>query len=367
MSATAEAEKDAAPRPPSPRQTARTRSLALDLTLLAIVGALLVAAGWATVNVLNRELYSPSAFVERYVNLLADGRAADALEVAGVAIDAEDLQRAGLAVEASDALLRPAALGKLADVEVIDETPTESGIRVTVAYRAGSHAATTRFLVEQADSIGFIPTWRFVESPLALMELTVLGSMQFQVNGFQVDKRQIVPEGAELDPSQPMSLLVFSPGLYSVSVDTAISATPGVAVLSDSPLTQTEVALQAEPTEEFRDLVQQSVDDFLAQCAAQEVLQPSGCPFGLPVYDRVVSPPVWSIIDSPTISVQPDGAGWQIPPTEATAHIDVEVKSIFDGTISEASVDVPFLVTGTIEILPDGTVSISVGGDDSRD
>ena len=106
-----------------------------------------------------------------------------------------------------------------------------------------------------------------------------------------------------------------------------------------------------------------SVDDFLAQCATQEVLHPSGCPFGLPVFDRVVSPPVWSIVDAPVTTVQPDGTGWRIPPTDATAHIEVAVKSLFDGTITETSTDVPFVLTGTIEITPDGTVSISVGGD----
>lgn len=367
MGATAEAETDAAPRAGAragvPRRSASRRSLTLDLTLLGIVGILLIGAGWATVSVLYRELYSPSAFVERYVNLLADGRAADALEVPGVAIDATHLQSAGLAPEASDALLRPAALGGISDVEVVDETVQGDRVRVTVSYRAGSHPATTTFSVEQTGSIGLAPTWRFVQSPLALLELTVLGSMQFEVNGFEIDKRQVLPEGADADPGQPMSLLVFSPGIYSVSVDTAISATPGVAVLSDSPLAQTNVTLQAEPTEQFRELVQTSVDDFLAQCATQQVLHPSGCPFGLPVFDRVVSPPVWSIVESPVITVQPDGAGWSIPPADATAHIDVEVKSLFDGRISEASVDVPFVVTGAIEITPDGTVSISVGGD----
>lgn len=369
MGAAAEAETDAAARPRTATRTVigtgtpRARSLALDLTMLGIIGILLIAAGWATVAVLHREVYSPSAFVERYVNLLADGRAADALEVPGVAIDATHLQSAGLAPDASDALLRPAALGRITDVKVIDETVQGDRVRVTVSYRAGPHPATTSFSVEQTGTIGLAPTWRFARSPLALVELTVLGSMRFEVNGFEIDKRQVLPEGIDADLAQPIPLLVFTPGIYSVSVDTAISATPGVAVLSDSPLTQTDVTVQAEPTEEFQELVQSSVDDFLAQCATQEVLHPSGCPFGLPVFDRVVSPPVWSIVDAPVITVQPDGTGWRIPPTDATAHIEVAVKSLFDGTITETSTDVPFVLTGTIEITPDGTVSISVGGD----
>jgi hypothetical protein len=62
----------------------------------------------------------------------------------------------------------------------------------------------------------------------------------------------------------------------------------------------------------------------------------------------------------PTISIVPDGSGWRIPETAATAHIDVEIQSLFDGSLSELSEDVPFVVTGTIAILPDGSASITV-------
>ena len=43
-----------------------------------------------------------------------------------------------------------------------------------------------------------------------------------------------------------------------------------------------------------------------------------------------------------------------------------DVRSLFDGTISHVSEDVPFLVTGDIAVLPDGTATISVGGPDTR-
>ena len=139
------------------------------------------------------------------------------------------------------------------------------------------------------------PTWSFVKSPLALVDVSVKGSMTFDVNGFALDKRQVSPEGADADPLAPVSLLVFSPGIYSVSVDTPISATRGVAVLSDSPMANVPVDLQAFATPEFVDIVQQRVEEFLTACATQEVLQPTACPFGFVVQDRIVSPPTWSI------------------------------------------------------------------------
>ena len=61
-----------------------------------------------------------------------------------------------------------------------------------------------------------------------------------------------------------------------------------------------------------------------------------------------------------------DGAGWSIAPAEAVARIDVDVRSIFDGSIRHVTEDVPFLVNGSIAILPDGSATITVGGPDTR-
>jgi hypothetical protein len=176
----------------------------------------------------------------------------------------------------------------------------------------------------------------------------------------------VSPEGAAADPAAAVPLLVFSPGIYSVSVDTPVAATPGVAVLSDSPFTDIPVQVQAQPTAEFLAVVQERVEDFLTQCATQEVLQPTACPFGYFVDDRVTSPPKWSIVEQPAVELIQNGAGWSIAPAEAVARIDVDVQSIFDGSIRHVTEDVPFLMDGTITILPDGSATIMVGGPDTR-
>src|SRR5690606_24711151 len=106
-------------------------------------------------------------------------------------------------------------------------------------------------------------------------------------------------------------LLVFTPGLYSVTVDTPISTAPGVSILADSPLTQTPIELQTTPTEEFIGVVQTRVEEFLTECTTQQVLQPTACPFGLEVRNRIVEPPVWSIASQPAVTVEPDGAYWK--------------------------------------------------------
>ena len=358
-------ERAPAPAVAAPAASRRRRRLGLDLTLLAIVGVVLIAAVAAGAAALYREFYSPTAFVERYLTLLAEGRAADALAVPGVTVDSEQLEAAGLPASASDALLRPDALATLTDIRIMEEETAENGnVLVTAAYSAGAFPGTTTFEIEPQGWVGVAPTWRFAKTPLALMDLSVKGSMTFDVNGFAIDKRQVSPDGVDADPLAPVSLLVFSPGIYSVSVDTPISASRGVAVLSDSPLAEVPVEIQAFATPEFVGIVQQRVEEYLEACATQQVLQPTACPFGYVVQDRIVSPPTWSITAQPTVSVVPDGAGWRIPPADAVARIEVDIRSLFDGSVEAVAVDVPFVVTGSIAVLPDGKASITVSGPD---
>ena len=347
-------------------QNRRERRLAFDLSLLALVGVLLIGAVAAAVVTISREFYSPTAFVERYLGLLAQGSAAEALTVPGVAVDSAELESAGLPAMASQALLRRDALAALSDIRVVSESTEGDITHVTVEYRAGDYPGTTTFDVERDGSVGLVPTWRFATSPLAVMELGVGGSMTFDVNGFALDKRQVSPAGADADPTAPVPLLVFSPGIYSVSVDTPIAATPGVAVLSDSPFSDIPVHVQAQPTPEFLTVVQDRVEEFLTACATQDVLQPTACPFGFIVEDRVASPPQWSIEQQPTVSVEPDGAAWAIPPAEAVARVEVDIRSLFDGSIRHVSEAIPFLVTGAITVAPDGSATITVGGPDTN-
>lgn len=330
---------------------------------MIVIGVLLLAAMGAGAASLYREFYSPRAFVMHYLELLHDRRAAEALAVPGVAIDSAELEAAGLPATASEALLRTEALAPVKNAEIVGESVDGDITRLTVSFTAGGYSGTTTLSVQRDGGTGLLPRWRFARSPLAVMDLSVRGSMRFSVNGFEVDKRQVSVDRADADPSAALPLLVFSPGMYSVAVNTAISATPGVAVLADAPLAGIPVDVQAEPTEEFVSVVQQRVNDFLSACAEQKVLQPTGCPFGFTVRNRIDGEPTWSIVEQPVVTVVPDGAGWRIPSAKAVAHIRVEIRSIFDGSVRSVEEDVAFRVDGEITVLPDGTASILVGGE----
>ena len=64
---------------------------------------MVIAALGAGTAALYQEFYSPSAFVQRYLNMLESGRAADALALPGVSLDSSELTDAGLPASASDA------------------------------------------------------------------------------------------------------------------------------------------------------------------------------------------------------------------------------------------------------------------------
>lgn len=344
------------------RKSAPRRSrLGVDLAMLVVVGLVLVAAIGAGGATLYQQFYGPSAFVTRYLDLLSSGRAADALRVPGVAIDRKTLENAGIDPAASEAMLRRAALAPLTDVKVDSEKPADGGTAVTVSYQASGHPGTSTFLIAQDGWAGVTPNWRFTDSPLAVVNLTLRGADRFAVNGFEVDRRQVSVDGTDAAALDPLSMLVFTPGLYSVTVKTPISTASGQGVLADTPLAVTPLDVQTMPTDEFIDVVQQRVEEFLTTCTTQEVLQPTACPFGLRVTNRLASPPKWSIATQPHVTVVPDGGQWQIPPTNAVAHVDVEIRSLFDGSTEELSENVPFQLNGTIAILPDGSASIRIG------
>ncbi|HWT32115.1 MAG TPA: hypothetical protein VN107_00010 [Microbacterium sp.] len=334
--------------------------LVRDLTAIGGLIAVVVAATIVGGIAVYRTVYGPAAFVTHYLQLLATGHAVEALAVPGVGVDRSSLAAAGLPEDASDALLRREALASLSDIRVVSQRTVGDETDVTMSYRAGSHPGRTTFTVARNGWIGIAPGWRFARSPLAVIDLTVHGSATFEVNGFALDKRQVSPAGVKADLADPVHLLVFSPGLYSVRVDTNAMTSAPKALLSDAPFRRTALEVQADPTAAFLAVVQTRVDEFLSTCAKQPVLQPTACPFGTQVDDRLTAPPAWSIVTQPVIRLVPDGEGWDIRPAHATAHLTVPAQSIFDGSLHTVDEDVPFGVTGTVTIDGSGTASIRI-------
>lgn len=296
------------------------------------VFVLLVAGFGATVAALNADLYSAHGFVRTYLDALERKDAAAALAIPGV----------DSTTEGADALLTSSAMGELGDYTLVRDTE-ESGGGHTVVFDVGldGTVARTEFHVERSGTrFGLYPTWVFSASPLATLAVTARNVDSFTVNGAAV-----ASDGA---------FLVFAPGSYELDHSSTYLEADAVTVPVSEPGTIVDAKVTAEPTEAFVAAVQSEVDDFLDTCVTQKVLQPTGCPFGRTINNRVDGDPTWSVTDYPTVTIVAgrETGSWLVPSVPGVVHLKASVVSLFDGTVTRLDEDVDFAVA--YEITLDG-------------
>jgi len=343
-------------RPGAPRG-ALLRAVLLWLCVAALlVGA--IAAAWSAVA---RDVYGAGTFVGEYLEALQADDAAAALALPGVALSSAELAEAGLPANSSDALLRSEALGALDDVRLVSNITTADGSHdVTFSYTLAGQPNRTVFTVVSDDRrLGLFPSWRFETSPLSVVQLTVQHTTAFRANGFVLDTRRIV-EGVEDAFTSSVPLLTFTPGSVDFDLDTRYLAASVQTATTTEVASTVEAGVVAGATADFVAEVQTQINGYLDDCATQQVLQPTGCPFGMVIRDRVDDLPVWSIAGYPVVDVQPGDEGWQMPSTAGAAHIVVDVKSLFDGTVSTLDEDVPFTLSAFVTIRDDGSLYIDL-------
>jgi hypothetical protein len=300
----------------------------------------LVVGGFlGVVSALNAGLYSAGGFVGRYLEALERRDIAAALTLPGVAVP-EGVSELALT---RDALVGPTASRIVGVVERPDGTRT-----VTAAYELGGRSYRTDFSVEPAAPLFLLFSgWRFAETPVAVLTVEVVNDAGFRVNG--------LPGDAGGDGVA--DLAVLTPSLAVLDQDAAYLEADDVPV----PVVSAAGArgrVEVRASDEFTASVQEEVDAFLDECAEQEVLQPAGCPFRRVVDDRILDRPQWSIAEYPAIEIVPADGAWLVSPTPGTAHITVDVVSLFDGSVSTLDEDVTFEVAYRIELRDDGGVEI---------
>ena len=315
------------------------------------VMALLLAGFGASVLALNSDLYSAHGFVGRYLNALERQDSAAALALPGV--------RTGN--EASAELLTDDAMGKLDHVRTISDTEDKDGRHTVVAEYSisapdGSQTTTARseFVVARDGTrFGLFPSWSFVTSPINSMSITVLHDQNFDVNGFDLTTTAA--------PDAPAAFQVFAPGLYVLQHDSTYLTAQKVS----APITKigeiADVTVDVQANEEFVAEVQKHVSAYLEECTTQQVLMPTGCPFGQSLSNRVQNTPTWSMVSDPAITIVPGtpSGTWAVPKTPAMAHLVVDVRSLFDGRVSTFDEDVPFDVQYALTFEPGNKLLIT--------
>jgi hypothetical protein len=335
-------------------RTALHRSIVIWVGLLLLT----VAALFSAIGILNRELYSASAFVRIYLDALAHHDMKAALEMPGVELPTDDEPGEGKA-----ALVTPDAVGGITDIVEVSDTEIAPGWqRIVYSYTlVGADERTSKGQSEfdvrrTGTSWLFFPQWEFERSPTASLTVTVSHAATFTAGRAEI----ATADAAEFHASASYDVLV--PSLYVLShSSTYLGARPVVATLT-APSSAVSAIVDVQPTTRFLDKVQLAVNGFLDECAAETVLYPPGCPFGQDVDDRIASEPVWSIESYPDLTILAGQNSWIVPNAAGAAHITVDIRSLFDGTITTLDASVPYEVTFSLTIQPDGSITFAPRG-----
>jgi len=282
--------------------------------------ALGVVALWLlTVLALNLTLFSATSFVTSYLKALESSDYGLAASHAGLTRAPQILPLA------SEALENPRIVGT-------SSLPTGELV-IQADYELGDDTHSTVFVVTGGEPIlWFFDTWRFSRQPLANLQFAVIGDERVSVNGTDLDVG---------DLGVPPRTTVLVPGIYSSSLETEWVQEVGAPA---------GVRLVVSPTNALMENTTGALEAYLDGCAAQAVLQPAECPFGVSISDRVVGAVQWTILDYPEIDLRlsADRATWTMVAESGVAEVTVQVQSLFDGSITEFRDTEEFDVVGVV-------------------
>lgn len=315
----------------SPRQQRQHTIVVWTILLALLVGAFATA-----VLVLNSTLFSAGGFAGSYLAALQRHDLDEALSTPGVL---------GSSIAKND-LLVPAALGALDDIRMVSDVDEGAGVHtVTFEFELDDIAGHSVFQIQSTGHrLGLFETWSFLESPMAILAITPLHDARFAVNGVEL------VSGA--GPGSPVPYQVLTPGRYVFDHESRYLEAQEVAVLATTPGTINRVSVDVRASASFVEQVQDEVNGFLDDCTTQTVLFPTGCPFGQELANRVESTPVWSMASYPEVTIEPgpEQGTWVIPNAQGAAHLTVDVRSLFDGTLSTFDEDVQFALSWILTI-----------------
>ncbi|KQV25878.1 hypothetical protein [Yonghaparkia sp. Root332] len=286
---------------------------------------------------------SPERVVRDYLAALASDDLATAAALAG--LDAADLDRLGG---------MPLGDSGPADVaEIVDVVDLATGTRIVSARfgERGVDVAAVRFELEPAP-FGPFTRWVLSEPPLAELAVVADRHDELVVNG--------MPRSAERTGGA-VRVVGFIParleaGIASPYLDGAtVRARFGTASAAGA------LVVEVAPSPRLQRAVEREVEAFLADCVAQRVLQPAGCPFGIAVPDRLVEPPQWRVSVPPVVSLVPGASAgeWTIE-GGVTVRVALRVQRLIDGVIEERDEAVVAVVRGAVAVDDEGlTITIA--------
>lgn len=294
------------------------------LAVIALGGASFTAAAVVTAT--------PEAHVLRYLDALADDDLIGAAVLAGLPAD----RALPLGDDGNPTVMRI--------VERVERT--DPLVEIVAEYGTLDDLVTARFVLTPAAAhLGIVPVWQFAQPPIATVEVAVDHHDRLTVNG------RTVQTGAAGDS---VAVAVFVPSRVTATLADPFVRADAVTVRVDGG-TPATITLEARPTDALERAVLAELDTFMSECTAQQVLLPTGCPFGRTITDRVVGRPQWQLDSDLAVVIAAGGeAGrWSVTGT-ADVRLVATVQRLRDGAISELDDVITATITGDVVLLPDG-------------
>ncbi|MER3390472.1 MAG: hypothetical protein RJQ01_10605 [Microcella sp.] len=299
--------------------------------------AALAGLGAGVLAILISTATTPEAHAERYLQALAADDLVTASRLAGLP--------EGTPTPLGDAG-EPSVLAVLGRIDRGD-----GRVAIIAEYGGLADAATVILTLAPAEPLlGVIPQWSFETPPVRSLEVGVDQHDEFVVNDVRL---------ASAAAGETARLTGFVPARLDIGVaDPFVDAAPrSLRLTASAPRL---VVLEAEPTARLERGVLQEVTAFLLGCVEQEVLQPTGCPFGRSIDDRVLGLPEWQLVREPviTLSASSTPGTWEMRAL-AEVGLRVTVQRLFDGRISDVDTTLTATVTGEV-VMRDGTPRLTI-------
>lgn len=294
--------------------------------------AAILGIGAAAIAIVVGVTATPEAHVERYLQALA----ADDLSTAA--------RLAGLEPEAA---LPLGDSGEPSILRIVSRAEQSGGrVVVTTEYGSNQDAAITAFTLVAAPALlGIIPQWSFGEPPVQRVEVGA-----DQLDRVVVNELEVVTLAA----GGTVTVTAFVPARLEVRLDDPFVQGSAATVRLDGSAAQ-PIVLSAIPTSRLLRAVTGELEQYLADCAAQEVLLPTGCAFGHEIEDRAIGRPIWQVVADPVAELSPgqDPGRWQLE-SVAALRLTVTVQSLFDGIVYELDEVITTVIRGDVVVGPEG-------------
>ncbi|WP_417366439.1 hypothetical protein [Glutamicibacter arilaitensis] len=271
------AKAEPAPAGPAPALApasaeSKKKAKAVGFSVLAL--AAIVGIGIGTVAYLNSQR-KPEAEVEKYLSLLAEGKADKATEMVDPGID-----------NASRVLLTDEVLGsaeqRLELLDVVEESRDDNGALVRASYAINGERHERGFTVNAGEKeFGLLDTWVLNESLIVPVQISADQAQEVAVGKSTV--KLASNEDYYGDETSFIGDFYAYPGIYNVSApgNEYRKSEPQELRVNHPESQLAQVALTTTTTEKLNELVLEEVKKFAKACVTVPTNLEDGCPSSL--------------------------------------------------------------------------------------